>query len=142
MKAVLIGEFIRVSQLAVPWKNVTYIYQDLDDIKISKVPQPQAKDGEVLVQIVAAGVNFVDILYVSFIPTWVQLCGLASIVILHKLFWSYCSSVPQVAFIIPKLNGIFLLLLVWKSFRNIVHQLDNIFLFLSRLEANTKTIGP
>ncbi|KAN0091976.1 quinone oxidoreductase [Hyaloscypha variabilis] len=47
MKAVRIVEFVR----------------DLDDIKVSEVPQPQAKNGEVNVQIVAAGVNFVDLLY-------------------------------------------------------------------------------
>ncbi|KAF8852826.1 zeta-crystallin [Acephala macrosclerotiorum] len=34
-----------------------------DDIKISEVPQPRARDGEVLVKIDAAGVNFVDLLY-------------------------------------------------------------------------------
>ncbi|KAG9236455.1 quinone oxidoreductase [Amylocarpus encephaloides] len=34
-----------------------------DEIKISNVPKPQPQDGEVLVQIAAAGVNFVDLLY-------------------------------------------------------------------------------
>ncbi|KAE9366987.1 quinone oxidoreductase [Stipitochalara longipes BDJ] len=47
MEAIRIEEFVR----------------DLDDIKVSRVPRPQAKDDEVIVQIIAAGVNFVDILY-------------------------------------------------------------------------------
>jgi hypothetical protein len=53
--------------------------QDLDDIKVTEVPQPHAKDGEVIVQIAAAGVNFVDILYVrrgsySVLHLWHLLC--------------------------------------------------------------------
>ncbi|KAH8752658.1 quinone oxidoreductase [Hyaloscypha sp. PMI_1271] len=47
MKAIRIEEFVK----------------DLDEIKVSEVPNPQAREGEVIVQIVAAGVNFVDILY-------------------------------------------------------------------------------
>ncbi|KAG4427847.1 hypothetical protein IFR05_016672, partial [Cadophora sp. M221] len=37
--------------------------EKIDDIEISEVPNPEPKDGEVLVQIEAAGVNFVDLLY-------------------------------------------------------------------------------
>ncbi|PVH88147.1 zeta-crystallin [Cadophora sp. DSE1049] len=35
----------------------------IEDVRISEVPSPEVKDGEVLVQIEAAGVNFVDLLY-------------------------------------------------------------------------------
>jgi len=35
-----------------------------DDLAIRKVPKPRPKEGEVIVQIAAAGVNFVDLLYV------------------------------------------------------------------------------
>ncbi|KAH9219185.1 zeta-crystallin [Leptodontidium sp. 2 PMI_412] len=35
----------------------------IEDIRISEIPVPEPKDGEVLVQIEAAGVNFVDLLY-------------------------------------------------------------------------------
>ncbi|KAF7553908.1 hypothetical protein G7Z17_g3258 [Cylindrodendrum hubeiense] len=37
--------------------------ESLDEILVSDVPPPQPKAGEILVRIVAAGVNFVDILY-------------------------------------------------------------------------------
>lgn len=36
----------------------------LDDIRVSDVPRPQPRTGEILIRVVAAGVNFVDILYV------------------------------------------------------------------------------
>lgn len=39
-------------------------FQNYEDIKISEV-QLRQRDGEVLVKIAAAGVNFVDLLYVS-----------------------------------------------------------------------------
>ncbi|KAH7379712.1 quinone oxidoreductase [Cadophora sp. MPI-SDFR-AT-0126] len=35
----------------------------IEDLKISEVPDAEVKDGEILVQIEAAGVNFVDLLY-------------------------------------------------------------------------------
>ncbi|CZR56041.1 related to quinone reductase [Phialocephala subalpina] len=47
MKAILIDKFV----------------QKYDDIQISEVSQPRAREGEVLVKIEAAGVNFVDLLY-------------------------------------------------------------------------------
>ncbi|KAK0113610.1 hypothetical protein ONS95_013855 [Cadophora gregata] len=47
MKAILIDKFV----------------ERVDDVKISEVPNPEAKDEEVLVKIEAAGVNFVDLLY-------------------------------------------------------------------------------
>jgi len=53
--------------------NLTHASQDLDDIKVSEVPQPQAKNGEVNIQIVAAGVNFVDLLYVRLASALCQL---------------------------------------------------------------------
>jgi hypothetical protein len=39
--------------------------QDYDEIRVSEVPKPQPKEGEVVVRVTAAGVNFVDLLYVS-----------------------------------------------------------------------------
>jgi hypothetical protein len=75
------------------------------------VSEPQAKDGEVLVQIVAAGVNFVDILYVSFASTLCQLSSLPSDVILSNLFSSsllQCAGSwynQKVALIVPALMG-------------------------------------
>jgi len=47
MKAVLIKEFVK----------------NYDEIQVSEVANPQLKDGEVIVQIAAAGLNFVDLLY-------------------------------------------------------------------------------
>jgi NADPH:quinone reductase-like Zn-dependent oxidoreductase len=47
--------------------------QDLDEINVSEVATPQADEGEVIVQIAAAGVNFVDILYVRRHPTPLRL---------------------------------------------------------------------
>ncbi|KAG0645456.1 NADPH:quinone reductase [Hyphodiscus hymeniophilus] len=37
--------------------------KDYDEIEVSEIPKPQTKDGDVLVQVAAAGVNFVDLLY-------------------------------------------------------------------------------
>lgn len=36
----------------------------LDEIQVSDIPRPQPKPTEVLIKVVAAGVNFVDTLYV------------------------------------------------------------------------------
>jgi len=47
MKAILVDKFV----------------EKVEDVRISEVPNPEVKDGEVLVQIEAAGVNFVDLLY-------------------------------------------------------------------------------
>lgn len=38
--------------------------QNYDEICVSEVPEPIQKDGEVLVRVEAAGLNFVDLLYV------------------------------------------------------------------------------
>lgn len=38
--------------------------QDLDEIKVSEVDRPLPNSDEYLIQVKAAGVNFVDILYV------------------------------------------------------------------------------
>lgn len=48
MKAVIIPEF----------------YQSLDQVHVSKIPQPIPEDDELLIRVEAAGVNFVDTLYV------------------------------------------------------------------------------
>jgi NADPH:quinone reductase-like Zn-dependent oxidoreductase len=40
--------------------------QHLHEIKVSEISKPQAKDGEAIVQIAAADVNFVDLLYVRY----------------------------------------------------------------------------
>ena len=42
-------------------------YEDLGQINVSNVPQPRAKSDELLIKVVAAGVNFVDILYVGYL---------------------------------------------------------------------------
>ncbi|KAI0121175.1 zeta-crystallin [Xylariales sp. AK1849] len=47
MKAVVIDRFVR----------------DFDEIHVSSVPMPVPKDDEILVKVIAAGVNFVDTLY-------------------------------------------------------------------------------
>lgn len=39
--------------------------QNYDEIRVSEVPNPIQRDGEVLVRVKAAGLNFVDLLYVS-----------------------------------------------------------------------------
>lgn len=66
MKAIVIDKFVKVSTLKFSLK-VQFIdqFQDYDEIKVSEVPQPRPREGEVLVKIAAAGVNFVDLLYVS-----------------------------------------------------------------------------
>lgn len=67
MKAIRIEKFVKVSL----HKNYSVNLQQIDskkeyhEIEISEVDKPQVKDREVLVQVAAAGVNFVDLLYVS-----------------------------------------------------------------------------
>ena len=71
MRAILIDRFVNVSLPRVLLMNDQLnAAQDYDEIKISEVvPKPQAKDGEVIVKVHAAGVNFVDLLYVSITNT-------------------------------------------------------------------------
>lgn len=38
--------------------------ESLDRLHVSNISRPRAKDDEILVKVVAAGINFVDILYV------------------------------------------------------------------------------
>jgi hypothetical protein len=52
--------------------QLTFLFKSIDDIKVSEVPKPQASNNEVIVQIAAAGVNFVDQLYVER-PPFVEL---------------------------------------------------------------------
>lgn len=44
----------------------------IEDVVVSNVPEPVVLDGEVLIDIAAAGVNFVDLLYVS-LSCWLRL---------------------------------------------------------------------
>ncbi len=39
--------------------------KNYDEIEVSEVPEHERKEGEVIIQIAAAGINFVDLLYVS-----------------------------------------------------------------------------
>lgn len=76
MKAVVINKFVQVSSclifisafvrvsLGTPRPDSHYL-QSYDDVRVSEVPTPVPKDDEVLIQVKAAGVNFVDTLYVS-----------------------------------------------------------------------------
>ena len=65
MKAILIDQFVDVSPSPADQDvKLTIVSQKIEDVKISEVPNPEVKDGEVLVRIEAAGVNFVDLLYV------------------------------------------------------------------------------
>ena len=54
--------------------------QNYNEIIVTEILTPQRKDDEVLVQIVAAGVNFVDLLYVSL--SSFSFCGIS----IKKLF--------------------------------------------------------
>lgn len=65
MKAIYIDKFVGVSGTLKGKINLLILPQNYDEINVSEIPKPQPKDGEVLVQISAAGVNFVDLLYVS-----------------------------------------------------------------------------
>lgn len=76
MKAVVINKFVQVSSWfifvsypvgVVPnisMSNNRYL-QSYSDVQVSEVPTPVPKDDEILIQVKAAGVNFVDTLYVS-----------------------------------------------------------------------------
>lgn len=48
MKAVIVREF----------------YETLGQLRVSEVPEPSPADDDVLIKVIAAGVNFVDTLYV------------------------------------------------------------------------------
>ena len=39
--------------------------KEYHELEVSEVPKPQVKDEEILVRVAAAGVNFVDLLYVG-----------------------------------------------------------------------------
>ena len=66
MKPILIDKFVKVSlEEIVKASSLTNYMQRFDEIKVSEVPKPQPKEGEVLVKIAAAGVNFVDLFYVG-----------------------------------------------------------------------------
>jgi len=66
MKGILIDQFVTVrldDESEVRQQLIRS--QNYEEIKISEVTKPRAKEGEVVVQIAAAGVNFVDLLYVG-----------------------------------------------------------------------------
>jgi hypothetical protein len=70
MKAIRINKFVKVSpklDLSSNSENgqLADFSQDYDEIRVSEVTKPQPKEGEVVVRVIAAGVNFVDLLYVS-----------------------------------------------------------------------------
>lgn len=66
MKAICIDKFVEVNAI---WNTTLFKInanlQNYNEVKVTEVSKPQRRDGEVLVQIVAAGVNFVDLLYVG-----------------------------------------------------------------------------
>jgi len=64
MKAVIIDQFVKVCTRTRRKPTETDLDQDYDDIRVSNIPEPIQKDGEVLVRVEAAGLNFVDLLYV------------------------------------------------------------------------------
>lgn len=63
MKAIRINEFVKVSPFT-PIQVHWLTRKNYDSIQISSTPQPIPRDGEVLIKIAAAGVNYVDLLYV------------------------------------------------------------------------------
>jgi hypothetical protein len=68
MKAIYIKSFVEVGHLKFKKLTLNQLLtwsQNYDEIKVSEVARPQPKDGDVLVQIAASDVNFVDLLYVS-----------------------------------------------------------------------------
>jgi hypothetical protein len=66
MKGILIDQFVTVRLGDDSEVREQLIHsQKYDEIKISEVTKPRAKEGEVVAQIAAAGVNFVDLLYVG-----------------------------------------------------------------------------
>lgn len=48
---------------------VKHFYETLDQLHVSEVPKPNPKQDELLIKVIAAGVNFVDTLYVC-ASTW------------------------------------------------------------------------
>lgn len=49
-------------------------YQSLDHVHVSAVPQPIPRPDDILIKVIAAGVNFVDTLYVRISsPAFLQL---------------------------------------------------------------------
>jgi NADPH:quinone reductase-like Zn-dependent oxidoreductase len=66
MKAIRINQFVKVSlHEIVQCNSAVDLTKEYHDIEVSEVPKPQVKDEEILVRVAAAGVNFVDSLYVS-----------------------------------------------------------------------------
>jgi len=66
MKAIYIDKFVEVIISRVILWNILLKYsQNYDQIQVVEVSKPILKDGEVLVKVAAAGVNYVDLLYVS-----------------------------------------------------------------------------
>jgi hypothetical protein len=65
MKTIVINDFVKVGHFFFLKYLNAYNTQNYNEIKVSEAPQPQPKNGEVLVKVAAAGVNFVDLLYVS-----------------------------------------------------------------------------
>lgn len=63
MKAVIIDRFIKVRDTRRKAPQ-TDLNQSYDEIRVSEVPEPIQSNGEVLVRVEAAGLNFVDLLYV------------------------------------------------------------------------------
>lgn len=64
MKAVIIDQFVKVSVETQKKLTETDLNQNYDEIRVSEVSEPTQKDNEVLVRVEAAGLNFVDLLYV------------------------------------------------------------------------------
>lgn len=65
MKAVVITEFVDVSETNTELLVVSILtkLQTLDNVIVSDIPSPEPQDG-FLIKVHAAGVNFVDTLYV------------------------------------------------------------------------------
>jgi len=73
MKAVVINRFVEVSTAVVAtYPASRYLtqtsMQSYNEINVSRVPTPRPRKDEILVQVKAAGVNFVDTLYVRLSP--------------------------------------------------------------------------
>jgi len=54
--------------------NLIDIQKDYDELQVTEVPKPRVKEGEVLVKVEAAGVNFADLLYVSALELQCPMC--------------------------------------------------------------------
>jgi len=63
MKAIVINDFVKVSGSPTMLTDQTDRVQDFDEITVAEVERPVPKSNEVLVQVKAAGVNYVDTLY-------------------------------------------------------------------------------